>query len=170
MATRPWTKTDAARLAELHGQGQSLHSIAKTMDRAKGTLSRKAKEAGLVWDRAQVNAATEAKVRDAKSRKADSLLIELEILELSQARVVRTLRGEAKWDTMIRETGGAEKHRQLDFIPTRDAREAAGARSSSTAIIDRLAAQADDRDLPAVDAWLEHVTGGPKSTFTAWAH
>lgn len=81
MATRPWTKTDAARLAELHGQGKSLHSIAKTMDRAKGTLSRKAKEAGLIWDRAQVNAATEAKVRDAAGRRANLQLLLLDDVE-----------------------------------------------------------------------------------------
>lgn len=71
-APRTWTTDDDATLATLHGQGMSLHAIAKEMGRGKATISRKAAEQDppLTWDRAQVANATQAKVADAKARRA----------------------------------------------------------------------------------------------------
>ena len=78
MAATPWTDADTARLAELHATGRSLHAIAADMDRAKSTIHRKAKDAGLSFDRDTVNAATDAKVADAKARRT---ALQLHLLE-----------------------------------------------------------------------------------------
>lgn len=78
MAARPWTQADDAELRRLHGEGKSLHHIAGEMGRGKGTISRKAKDLGLPWDRTDTAAATSAKVADAKSRRAQ---LQLGLLE-----------------------------------------------------------------------------------------
>lgn len=86
MATPPrsWTAEDDKTLAELHGQGLSLHAISKQMGRAKRTISDHAAKAGLSFDRAATERATAASVKDAKSRQAK---LKLDILtELERAR------------------------------------------------------------------------------------
>lgn len=158
-APRPWTDTEQAALEAGHAAGKTLNAIAKELSRSTSMIHGKAKAAGLTFDTTRTVAATQVRVADAKARKAAALLAELEILERNQAAVLDTLRGRADWKTVLRGEGGAERPTTLDFIPARDAREATNARSGSAVIIDRLADQSDNRDLPAVDAWLAHVTG-----------
>lgn len=133
-----WTPEDDNTLRAHHAAGRSLHWIAQEMGRGKATISNKAKALGLAWDRAQVASATVAKVRDAKARRADALLAELEILERSQQRVLVTLRGDGPWSTIVRGEGGAENARALDFVPPRDLRDETSARASMAVVIDRL--------------------------------
>ena len=80
MATSPgrWTTDDEQTLRELHGQGLTLTAIAKQIGRDKGSVSRKAKALGLSWDRSHTAAATQAKVLDAKARRAQ---LKLNLLE-----------------------------------------------------------------------------------------
>lgn len=71
MATpRPWTTDDDTNLTSLHADGATLTAAARTMGRSKATVSRHAARLGLTWDRAATAAATEAKVLDAKARRA----------------------------------------------------------------------------------------------------
>lgn len=135
---RPWTDADDAAMRAGHAEGKSLHQIATEMGRGKATISRKASDAGLTWDRAQVHAATVAKTRDAKGRRADALQRELEILELAQARVLDTMRGEKRWDTVLKGEAGSEHDTFLAFIPSRDFRDETSSRNSIAQIIDRL--------------------------------
>ena len=65
-----WTPAQEAELRDLHGQGLTLTAIAKQIGRDKGTVSVKAKALGLTWDRSATQAATRAKVADAKARRA----------------------------------------------------------------------------------------------------
>lgn len=82
MATpRPWTTDDDATLTRLHGEGRTLHSIHQEMGRSKGMVSRHAATLGLAWDRTRTAVATEAKVVDAKSRRATLQLLLLEDAE-----------------------------------------------------------------------------------------
>jgi hypothetical protein len=81
MAADPWTDADTTRLRQLHSAGKSLHAIAAEMGRAKSTIHRKAKEAGLTFDRDTVAAATEAKMTDAKARRTALQLALLEDAE-----------------------------------------------------------------------------------------
>lgn len=69
-APRPWTDDDTARLAQLHAEGKSLHAVAREMGRSKGTISKYADKAGLAWDRTATKTATEARVADARERRA----------------------------------------------------------------------------------------------------
>ena len=78
MTARTWTAADDVTLTALHGQGKSCHTIAGEMGRSKSTISRESKRLGLLWERSQVQAATAAKVADAKARRAQ---LQLDLLE-----------------------------------------------------------------------------------------
>lgn len=144
MAARPWNDADDEALKAGHAAGTSLHELAKTMGRSKATLSVKAKDLGLTWDRADTVTATTAKVRDAKSRQAEAHLRELQILEHQQQRILDVYTGSAKHKTKLRGEGGAEEFVEVNFLPPQDDRDLAGARSASSTVIGRLAAQTDD--------------------------
>jgi IS30 family transposase len=68
---RPWSAGDDEQLRALHAEGKSLGECAKVLGRSKGTIHDKAKALGLDWDRERVAAATQAKVRDARARRAE---------------------------------------------------------------------------------------------------
>jgi hypothetical protein len=78
MTAPAWTTADDDTLRALHAAGKSCHAIATEMTRSKATISRHSKRLGLLWDRAQVAAATAAKQTDAKGRRAT---LQLSLLE-----------------------------------------------------------------------------------------
>lgn len=79
MATpRPWTATDNARLASLHADGATLTAAARQLERSKATVGKYAARLGLTWDRTATAAATEAKVIDARGRRA---VLQLDLLD-----------------------------------------------------------------------------------------
>jgi hypothetical protein len=86
-AARSWTDTDDTQLRALHADGKTLHAIAGIMGRSKSTVSREAKRLGLPWDRANTAAATEAKVADARARRANLQLGLLEDAEKLRTQV-----------------------------------------------------------------------------------
>lgn len=65
-----WTDEESARLTELHGAGESLHFIAKDMQRSKDTVSRWAEKLGLSFSREKTAKAAEAVHVDNKARRA----------------------------------------------------------------------------------------------------
>jgi hypothetical protein len=64
--------TDAERdqVRQLHARGLGRNAIATELGRSAGTITTIAKQLGLSFDRATTRAATEAKVADAKARRA----------------------------------------------------------------------------------------------------
>lgn len=146
MPPKPWTPDHDQQLTDLHATGKSLHAIAKEMGRAKSTVSVAAERLGLSWDRSKVAKATQAKVLDARARRAAAVETELELLELSQAQVRKGLKGDG-WDTLQRAEGGAEDVVTLTFVPARDLREHTAARNAMAGIITRL-----DHTDPGVEA------------------
>jgi hypothetical protein len=75
MAKRgPITEEDKRRVRDLHAAGESRNAIATAIDRSGATVSKIAKELGLSFDREGVKAATEAKVADARARRAALML------------------------------------------------------------------------------------------------
>jgi hypothetical protein len=68
---RPITDADYTQLAELHAQGLSRNAIAKAMDRGTSSISRMAAKAGLDFDRSRTQIGTEAKVIDARAKRAE---------------------------------------------------------------------------------------------------
>jgi hypothetical protein len=64
------TPAERDRIRQLHGQGLSRNAIATEIGRGVATVSRVAKDLGLSFDRSATQAATQAKVADAKARRA----------------------------------------------------------------------------------------------------
>lgn len=154
-AGRPITDAERTRLAELHAQGLSRNEIARDLGRAQSTVSKLAAEAGLSFDRARTRAATEAKMLDAKARRAQ-LAVDL----LADAERMRL----QLWaPTTIYNFGGKENtynERPVDQPPFRDQRDIVHAVGLLVDKHVRLTeVDADLQGLPAVDAWLRNIVG-----------
>ena len=138
---QPWTDTETETLIRLHGEGLSLNAIARRMERGNATITRKAKAAGLSFDRAPVKAANEARTVDARARKLGILEAQLAITEKLQAQALAP-----HWQAIMRGEGGAEYVQPLDHVPARDAKDMMSALNSSSTIIARLDDNASDHD------------------------
>ena len=68
---RQWSDADTDELRRRHADGQSLRTIASEMGWAKQTISKRAIEHGLSFDRSRTAAATQARVIDAKARRTE---------------------------------------------------------------------------------------------------
>lgn len=82
---RPITEDDRRQVRDLHAAGASRNAIAEAIGRSGATVSKIADELGLSFDRSAVKAATEAKVADARARRA-ALMLDL----LGDAQRLRT--------------------------------------------------------------------------------
>lgn len=82
---RPITEEDRRKVRDLHAAGESRNAIAEAIGRSGATVSKIADELGLSFDRSAVRAATEAKVADARARRAA-----LQLNLLSDAERLRT--------------------------------------------------------------------------------
>lgn len=78
MAGVLWTPEEDETLIRLHGEGKSLHFIAKAMTRGTSTIHTHAKALGLSWDRSKMVEANMARVVDAAALRT---ALELELLE-----------------------------------------------------------------------------------------
>lgn len=134
---RPWTADDDQVLRDMHATGQSLGAIAKHLGRGKSTIHNQAARLGLSWDRTQTASAANAKMHDARARRAAALEAELELLELAQAHARKGLTG-GGWRTVMRGAMGAETTQTLEFVPPRDLRDSTSARASMAVVIDKL--------------------------------
>lgn len=74
MATGPLTDDEKRRIRDLHAAGVSRNDIATQLGRSGSTITKAATDLGLSFDRAATKAATEAKVADAKGRRATLML------------------------------------------------------------------------------------------------
>ncbi|WP_027945965.1 helix-turn-helix domain-containing protein [Amycolatopsis taiwanensis] len=70
MAAGPLTDNELTRIRDLHAAGATRNDIAKQLGRSGSTISKAAGKLGLSFDRTAVKAATEAKVADARARRA----------------------------------------------------------------------------------------------------
>lgn len=68
---KPLTDKQKEKMVELHGQGFSLHQIAKELDKSKGTIWRHANRMGLSFDRSQTAEATKARQEDLKAKRVE---------------------------------------------------------------------------------------------------
>ena len=71
MRQPPISDQDRERVRQLHARGMSRNDIAREIGRAAGTVTKIARQLGLSFDRTATKAATEAKVADARDRRAN---------------------------------------------------------------------------------------------------
>lgn len=154
---RPWTDADGDRLAELHAQGRTCGQIAIEMGRSKQTIGRYARKAGLGFDRSRTAQANKAKAIDNQARRTT---LETEFL-VKAAQLL----AEIDQPAMVFSFGGSDNvynEHQLDSPPTKDKRDLIYAAAQAAVAASRLhELNSEGRDLPAVDAWLNHVLGAP---------
>lgn len=150
-----WTDADSDRLKQLHSEGKSLHAIAKEMNWSKETVSRHAKRLGIVWDRARTAKATEAVIVDNKTRRA-------RIEERLLGQVEREL-DRMEEPGRVFSFGGADnvyREEWLERPPAQDRNAMMRTISAALTSANRLAElNSAGKDLPAVDAWIEAMTG-----------
>jgi hypothetical protein len=86
----PFSEKEIAELKRLHGLNLGRNAIARQMGRSLRGVSRHAERLGLTFDRTATAAATEAKMQDAKARRAAIIgqlydVVEDELAYLKQA-------------------------------------------------------------------------------------
>lgn len=155
MAARPWTDADDAELRALHADGKTLHAIAGIMGRGKATIHRKAKDAGLDFDRTQTAKAAEAVHVDNKARRVRIVARMYARMEHLQDRLEALT-----FHTILKGEYGAESPRELEFVPTVDERNIADTINRYSVAAVKLEQVDAAADMPAVDQWLAHMTGG----------
>lgn len=151
--TSPVTDAERERIRVLHARGLSCEQIAAGLGRAKGTISRQCKRLGLSFDRSQTKAATEAKVADAKSRRADAVKVLMDDFHRIRERAW------SAYEVPMSSGTGVEVV-YLDKPPAQDLRAFYAA--MSICIKDQVAIERHDADeggLSAVDAWLRGMLG-----------
>lgn len=88
MATRPVTDEDRQRVREMHAAGATRNDIARAIGRGGATVSKIALSLGLTFDRGdEVRAATEARVADAKAKRAALMVALLDDAQKLRARL-----------------------------------------------------------------------------------
>lgn len=86
----PITEDEQARIRELHGQGLTRNEIARALGRGQRTVSRHAALMGLDFKRELTAAAVEAKVIDARAKRAQLALDLLDDAERLRQRIHET--------------------------------------------------------------------------------
>lgn len=152
---RPLTDDELTQIRRLHAAGTTRNDIARILERSGSTISKAAAKLGLSFDREQVKAATEARVADARARRAELMSTLLDDAE--------RLRGQIWEPHEYRDHGGRDfveqKWIQDEPTPT-DKLKLMQATSSALSTSMRLDLHdADQQGLAAVDAWLRDITG-----------
>lgn len=121
MATgAPLTPEERDRIAQLAADGMSRNDIVRATGRAAGTVTKVVRDAGGTFDRTATVAATKAKQRDAKARRAQ---LKLDLLDDAERLRLRL------WEpaTVVLSTPKGPARVTLDLPPARDARDIMGA-------------------------------------------
>lgn len=155
MPAPPLTDAERQQIRDLHAAGHGCNDIARQLGRDRATISKHAKDLGLTFDRKQTKAATDARVADAKHKRAI----------LSEQLLDDALRLRAQlWEpATVFNFGGRDntyEERTLDKPPFADQEKIL--RSLAVAVDKHARLLELDRDpegLAAVDAWLRGITG-----------
>ncbi len=152
-ASTPVTDAEREQIRILHARGMSCEQIARELGRAKATISAQCKRLGLSFAREQTKAATDAKVADAKARRADAVTALMDDFHRIRDRA---------WSAyeVVMSSGVGVETVFLDKPPAQDLRAFYAA--MSICIKDQVAIERHDADeggLSAVDAWLRGMLG-----------
>jgi hypothetical protein len=152
-ATAPVTDAERERIRQLHARGLSCGEIAAGLGRNKSTITRQCRKLGLSFAREQTKAATDAKVADAKARRAEAVRLMMDDWHRIRERA---------WSAyeVVMSSGVGVETVFLARPPAHDVRAFYAAMSGC--IKDQLAIERHDADeggLSAVDAWLRGMLG-----------
>jgi transposase-like protein len=132
----PEQRAEALALYETHGPS----AVTEQLGIPKGTVTGWAKEAGVRTVRtSRTREATEARAVDVALLRTEAEAAEMEILRWEQEKVLAVRNGTAKWQTVLKGSGGSEHAEELDFIPPQDARAVHSARQSINVTASKLA-------------------------------
>lgn len=153
MTASPVGDAERERIRVLHARGLTCGQIAAELGRNKSTITRQCNALGLSFDRAATQQATQAKVADAKARRAESVHLMMDDWHRIRERA---------WSAyeVVLGTGEGAETVILDKPPAHDLRAFYGAMSGC--IKDQIAIERHDADagnLSAVDAWLAAMLG-----------
>lgn len=151
----PPADIDPQRLRELHGQGLSSSAIAGELGVSQSTISRHARRLGLSFDRSKTKAATEAKVVDAKAKRAQ-LANDL----LDDAAKIRA----QLWEPALVYSFGGRDNTYAEMWQDRpdfaaQLKIVQAAKAALDGVLRIEAHDADTQGLAAVDAWLRDMIG-----------
>lgn len=122
--SNPVTDKDRERLRQLHAQGLGRNAIAREMKRSPRTISVLAEELGLTFDRTATAVATQARVIDAKARRAIIIERLYARVEATLDRLDKAVEGGFKYTTS---TGQGIDTVTLDHVPGQEEKAFAGA-------------------------------------------
>lgn len=145
-----------SRVRELHAEGMGLNAIARELGLSASTVSQMAKQEGLSFDRAATRNAVEARKVDAAAMRAE--------LQIGLLQDAKRLRSELWSPCTVFNFGGKDntyEEREIDAPPFADKLKLVQAVGVAITHSLRIADHdANTADLPVVDAWLQHMTGG----------
>jgi DNA invertase Pin-like site-specific DNA recombinase len=143
------------RVKELHAQGLSRNAIHRELGIPQESVSNIARDAGLSFDRARTRAATQAKVDDARKARVEIIhrlygqaIAGLDRLDLPEHHLKEASAGKVVAYT-------------ADYLPAQDVKAlitAIGTAAEKAVRLEQV--DADTLNLPAVDAWLDHMVNG----------
>ncbi|WKU03741.1 helix-turn-helix domain-containing protein [Micromonospora sp. HUAS LYJ1] len=153
---RPVTQDDYDRVRALHAEGLSRNAIGRQLRRSGKTISEIAVELGLTFDRTQTKVATEARVADAKAKRA---ALALDLLD-DAARLRQQL-----WEQASYVDHGGKEYFRVDWTLKEPTFADKQRILSSVGIAVDRAVKLDEYDkadasVSGVDAWLAAMTGG----------
>ena len=154
----PITEAEKAKLRQLMAEGKSIADIARELGVGTSTVSRVKKREGLTSTPAHDNSAgTQAYKRDAAKKRAERVAVLDELHALRSEMVLKVMRGEAKYKTLVKIPGGGQITEQLSYIPAADWRSEVYALGTLATTIDRADDRADDGGLARAQSMLQMV-------------
>ncbi|WP_113699171.1 helix-turn-helix domain-containing protein [Nonomuraea lactucae] len=154
-APAPLSDDERQQIRDLHAAGHGCNAIARQLGRDRATISKHAKDLGLSFDRTQTKAATEARIADAKHKRA---LLADQLLD--DALRLRT----QLWEPCkVYNFGGRDNTYAEAHLDHPDFAGQEKILRSLAVAVDKHARLIElDRDpegLAAVDVWLRGITG-----------
>lgn len=143
-------------IIRLHGEGLGRNEIARRVGCSLATVTKVCHAEGLTFDRSATKAAVEARKVDAAAMRAE--------LQIGLLQDAKRLRLELWTPCTVFNFGGKDntyEERELNAPPFADKLKLVQAVGVAITHSLRIADHdANTADLPVVDAWLQHMTGG----------
>lgn len=160
------TDQQRQQVIALAREGHSRNHIARELHMSGRTVSEICKAAGHTFNRGpEIATATAARAADAAKKRAAAEADELEILRLQQEMILKVLRGQDTFQTIMRGEFGVEETKRIGFIPSGDLRNLAQAREKSVTMITNLALANADTGIAQAKSML---TGMMDALGKAW--